>query len=113
MWKLCHQIIPGDVYVVRLSDIAVADLRGGLRDAPGVQILSISCIFWENLVKSYVAAPPSRVGAPTSGKSSIGHCIGFQIYFDLFRFHKFSFEKNPFTKTLTVTFANSLYIENR
>ena len=34
---------------------------------PPVQILSISCSFWENLAKSYV-------GAPTSGKSWIFHC---------------------------------------
>ena len=36
----------------------VADLRGarGMR-TPLVQILSISCSFWENLAKSYVGAP--------------------------------------------------------
>ena len=41
--------------------IAVADLTSGAMDArlPGVQILSISCSFWENLAKSYVGAPPS------------------------------------------------------
>ena len=39
--------------------------------APPVQILSISCSFWENLAKSYAGAPhPWRVGARTSGKSS-------------------------------------------
>ena len=32
--------------------------KGGPRDAPpGVQILSISCSFWENLANSYVGAP--------------------------------------------------------
>ena len=35
----------------------------------GVQILSISCSFWENLAKSYVGAPPRGVGAPSSEKS--------------------------------------------
>ena len=30
----------------------------------GVQILSISCSFWEILAKSYVGAPPRGVGAP-------------------------------------------------
>ena len=42
--------------------------KGGMRDAhpPRVQILSISCSFWENLAKSYV-------GAPSSGKSWIRH----------------------------------------
>ena len=44
------------------------------RAPPGVQILSISCSFWENLAKSYVGAP-WRVGAPSSGKSWIRHCI--------------------------------------
>ena len=51
----------------------------GARDArtPGVQILSISCSFWENLAKSYVGVPSLwRVGAPTSGESWIRHWIG-------------------------------------
>ena len=39
--------------------IAVADLRGAQgTPPPGVQILSISCGFWEILAKSYVGAPP-------------------------------------------------------
>ena len=40
--------------------IAVADLHSKILDAPppGVQILSISCSFWENLAKSYVGASP-------------------------------------------------------
>ena len=38
---------------------AVADLHSKIFDAPlpGVQILSISCSFWEILAKSYVGAP--------------------------------------------------------
>ena len=38
---------------------AVADLRGarGTHAPLQVQILSISCSFWENLAKSYVGAP--------------------------------------------------------
>ena len=46
---------------------------GGVRDARpplGVQILSISCSFWENLACS---RPPWRVHAPPSGKSWIRH----------------------------------------
>ena len=46
---------------------AVADLRGGAGDAPpppGVQILSISCSFWEILAKLYVGAPPPGELAP-------------------------------------------------
>ena len=39
------------------SQYTVADLRGCARDAPGVQILSISCRFWEILAKLYVGAP--------------------------------------------------------
>ena len=34
--------------------------KGAARDAssaPGIQILSISCSFWENLAKSYVGVP--------------------------------------------------------
>ena len=51
--------------------------RGGVRDARpplGVQILSISCSFRENLACS---RPPWRVHAPPSGKSWIRHCRGF------------------------------------
>ena len=39
----------------------MADLRGGaghVPPPPGVQILLISCSFWEILAKSYVGAPP-------------------------------------------------------
>ena len=55
--------------------IAVADLRGvqGMR-TPRVQILLISCSFWEILAKSYVGTPQG-VGTPSSGKSWICHCI--------------------------------------
>ena len=34
---------------------------------PGVQILSISCSFWENLAKSYVGAPPGELVPPPQG----------------------------------------------
>ena len=35
-----------------LLDSALADLRGGARDAPpGVQILSFSCSFWQKFEK--------------------------------------------------------------
>ena len=52
----------------------VADLHGKILDArlPPVQILSISCNFWENLSKSYVGAPLES-WHPTSGKSWIRH----------------------------------------
>ena len=40
--------------------IAVADLRG----RPRVQILSISCSFWENLANSYLGAPPREILDP-------------------------------------------------
>ena len=40
--------------------MSVADLHSKILDTrpPPVQILSISCSFWENLAKSYVGAPP-------------------------------------------------------
>ena len=53
---------------------AVADLRGARGTPPGVQIISISCSFWQNLTKSYVGA--WRVGTSTSRKSWIRHCSG-------------------------------------
>ena len=55
--------------------VALADLGGGVRDARpplGVQILSISCSFRENLACS---RPPWRVHAPPSGKSWIRHWV--------------------------------------
>ena len=45
---------------------------------PGVQILSISCSFWEILAKSYVGAP-RWVGAPSPEKSWIRHCNSSMI----------------------------------
>ena len=65
--------------------MAVVDLRGGRGTcaAPqGAQILSISCSFWENLAKSYVGAPRG-VGAPSSGKSWIRHCMALSAVKDL------------------------------
>ena len=38
-----------------------------MRAPPGVQILSISCSFWENLAKSYVGAPPGELAPPPRG----------------------------------------------
>ena len=37
----------------------------------GGRPFSISCSFWENLTKSYVGAPPRRVGAPSYRESWI------------------------------------------
>ena len=51
--------------------MAVADLRGGVRDARPplcVQILSISCSFWENLAKLRVHAPPLEGSRPPLGE---------------------------------------------
>ena len=54
----------------------MADLRGvrGTRPPP-IQILSISCSFWEKFGKiiCWRPPPPRRVGVPTSGKSWIRH----------------------------------------
>ena len=49
---------------------AVVDLHSKILDARsplGVQILSISCSFWENLAKLYVGAPPGEVAPPPRG----------------------------------------------
>ena len=54
---------------VHLNTYAVADLRGarGMHTPLGVQILSISCSFWENFSKSYVGAPPGELAPPPRG----------------------------------------------
>ena len=87
VWTLC-QIIPtwsicqmfGTLHEIKctfLQMIALVDLRGawGMRTPLGVEILSISCSFWEMLAKLYVSAP-WKVIAPTSGKSRIRHWLG-------------------------------------
>ena len=47
----------------------MADLHSKILNAPprGVQILSISCSFWEILPKSYVGAPPGELAPPPRG----------------------------------------------
>ena len=48
---------------------SLVDLRRGPRDAcpPGVQILSNTCSFWENLAKSCVGTPPGGLAPPPRG----------------------------------------------
>ena len=61
-------------------DISMGISKGGEGCVPPpVQILSISCRFWENLGKSIVCWHPLpwRVGAPISGKSWIRHWLEF------------------------------------
>ena len=54
----------------------LADLRGrqGHASLSGVQILLVSCSFWEHLGQLCIGDPPREVGAPTSVKSCIRHC---------------------------------------
>ena len=55
-----------DEIIIRLQ-LTVADLkgaRGTSSPSRGLQILSIPYSFGQNLAKSYVGAPPGRVGAP-------------------------------------------------
>ena len=54
----------------RIFNICSGGSKGGRRGrAPplGVQILSISCGFWEILAKSYVGAPPGELAPPPRG----------------------------------------------
>ena len=55
--------------IVNSKPNGIGKSKGGARDtcSLGVQILSISCSFRENLAKSYVGTP-WRVGTPTSGE---------------------------------------------
>ena len=50
------------------------------RPPPGVQILSISCSFWENLAKSYVGAPPGELAPPPRGNPGSATDIFICIY---------------------------------
>ena len=76
--KVCDPIInPSQNTCLKYRDsTCIGGSRGGVRDARpslGVQILSISCSFQENLACS---RPPWRVHAPPSGKSWIRHWHG-------------------------------------
>ena len=63
--------------------------KGDVRDAPpGIQILSISCSFWENLAKSYVGAlspPPGGLVPPPLGnpRSATGSRFGLRLNLSL------------------------------
>ena len=48
----------------------MADLRGREGAHPRVQILSISCSFWEILAKSYVGAPGGLAPPPRGNPGS-------------------------------------------
>ena len=63
-------------YLQSIHALTIGGSRGGVRDARppplGVQILSISCSFRENLACS---RPPLEGSRPPSGKSWIRHCL--------------------------------------
>ena len=52
--------------------------KGGAGDAPppGVEILSISCSFWENSTNSYVGAPPGSWRPPPWGNPGSATATG-------------------------------------
>ena len=56
LWILTQDTISNDVHKRHTSGGSKGGRRGRA-PPPGVQILSISCSFWENLTKSYVGAP--------------------------------------------------------
>ena len=68
----------------------MADLHSNILDAaPGVQILSISCRFWEILTKSYVGArgglaPPPRENSASATDYHINYCQTDVTAIDLF-----------------------------
>ena len=90
----------------------LADLGGGVRDARpplGVQILSISCSFRENLACS---RPPWRVHAPPSGKSWIRHCSPYKYNSPLTSFrrinkHKITTRKSHYFAPKYTTLADN------
>ena len=58
---------------VILSRRVIGGSKVGARDAHpslGVQILSISCSFWENLTKTYVGAPVGLALPPAGNPGS-------------------------------------------
>ena len=80
--------------------------------APRVQILSISCISWENLAKLYVGVtPPLRVGAPTVGKSWIPHYGQSSSRPDLTRSHLFTMEFENWAVEIHLINQRSTFLE--
>ena len=62
-------LVRSEISILVLTS-AVADLHRKILDAPpGVQILSISCSFWENLAKiiCWRAPPPEELAPPPRG----------------------------------------------
>ena len=61
----------------------MADLHSKILDAPppplGVQILSISCSFWENLAKLYVGSPPGELAPPPRGNPGSATANDFDL----------------------------------
>ena len=59
--------------------------KGGTRDAPrGVQILSVSCSFWENFAKWYVGDPRELAPPPVGNPGSASDYIVMNDVFILF-----------------------------
>ena len=69
----CFKVFQWRIYIVKFWT----------RAPPGVQILSISCSFWENLAKSYVGAPPGELAPPPRGNP--GSATVFLSYFSIFQ----------------------------
>ena len=106
---------------------AVADLRGGARDArphPGPTFLHFHAVFGKNWPNNRLALPPSGVSAPSSGKSWICHCndpsgatILLQISFSLEQLaflekfiEQFSFREREGTESTEI---NSKFTEGK
>ena len=61
-----------------LLSISVTGLHSKILDVPPrVQILSISCRFWENLAKSYVGTPGGLVPPPRGNPGSASGIVPF------------------------------------
>ena len=81
-----HDTLQWQIYIVKFW------MRAPL--PPGVQILSISCSFWENLAKSYVGAPPKSwrpllgeildppLHCDTTFHRVVKFCLSFTLYAD-------------------------------
>ena len=100
---------------------ALADLRGGARDAHsslGAQILSISCSFWEKLAKSYVGAPPPGnwrpllgeiLDPPLQGACEILYISHLNYHYQLFHAEHYVLSRTiAFFKIINITTAEVL-----
>ena len=79
--------VSGNVWIMNSKPNGIGKSKGGARDtcSLGVQILSISCSFRENLAKSYVGTPWRILDPPLNGDNYLWGCQNMVHQYIVFR----------------------------